>query len=120
MKDNFNNVHRIGVLGIERSQTANEPGMQNLPESEARPVVTKLMVCAGARDPLIPPASRARFLKLMDEAQADCQFIVYSRAGHSFTDKGVAQFNMPNFEYDADTDRRSWAAMRDLFDECFG
>jgi hypothetical protein len=27
---------------------------------------------------------------------------------------------MPNFEYDADTDRRSWAAMRDLFDETLG
>jgi len=35
MKDNFGNVHRIGVLGIERSQTANEPGMQTLPVGQA-------------------------------------------------------------------------------------
>lgn len=35
MKDNFGNVHRIGVLGIERSQTANEPGMQTLPIGQA-------------------------------------------------------------------------------------
>jgi len=32
----------------------------------------------------------------------------------------VAQFNMPNFEYHEPTDRRSWAAMRDLFDETLG
>jgi regulator of sigma E protease len=35
VKDNFGNVHRIGVLGIERSQTANEPGMQTLPIGQA-------------------------------------------------------------------------------------
>lgn len=35
VKDNFGNVHRIGVLGIERSQTANEPGMQTLPVGKA-------------------------------------------------------------------------------------
>jgi dienelactone hydrolase len=77
------------------------------------------MICAGQKDPLIPVEARERFLKLMADANADCQFITYARAGHSFTDKTVAAFNMPNFEYHADTDRRSWAAMRDLFDESF-
>ena len=96
------------------------PGMQGLPEKDDRPVVTKLMICAGQKDPLIPAEARERFLKLMADAGADCQFISYARAGHSFTDKTVAQFNMPNFEYHADTDRRSWAAMRDLFDETMG
>ncbi len=96
------------------------PGMQGFPEKDDRPVVTKLLVCAGQRDPLIPPEARERFLKLMGDAGADCQLITYARAGHSFTDKTVARFNMPNFEYHADTDRRSWAAMRDLFDETMG
>jgi len=96
------------------------PGMQGLPEKDDRTVVTKLLVCAGQRDPLIPPEARERFLKLMADAGADCQLITYAKAGHSFTDKTVAQFNMPNFEYHADTDRRSWAAMRDLFDETLG
>jgi dienelactone hydrolase len=96
------------------------PGLQGLPEKDDRPVVTKIMICAGQKDPLIPPEARERFLKLMADANADCQFITYARAGHSFTDKTVAQFNMPNFEYHADTDRRSWAAMRDLFDETLG
>ncbi|MEI9887966.1 MAG: dienelactone hydrolase family protein [Rhizomicrobium sp.] len=96
------------------------PGMQGLPESDDRPVVTKLLICAGQRDPLIPPEARERFLKLMRDADADCQFITYAKAGHSFTDKSVNAFNIPNFEYHADTDRRSWAAMRDIFDECLG
>ncbi len=96
------------------------PGLQGLPESDARPVVTRLMICAGQKDPLIPPEARERFLKLMSDAGADCQYITYAKAGHSFTDKTVAQFNIPNFAYHADTDRRSWAAMRDLFDEALG
>jgi len=94
--------------------------MQGLPEKDDRPVVTKLMICAGQKDPLIPPEARERFLKLMADASADCVYITYAGAGHSFTDKTVAQFNIPNFAYHADTDRRSWAAMRDLFDETLG
>jgi dienelactone hydrolase len=56
----------------------------------------------------------------MNEGGADYQLIVYGKAGHSFTDKSIASFNLPNFEYDAATDRRSWAAMRDMFDETLG
>jgi len=96
------------------------PGLTGLPESDPRKVTGKVMVCAGQLDPLIPDDARTRFLKLMCEANADLQYINYSLAGHSFTDKSVAAFNMPNFEFHASTDRRSWAAMRDLFDETFG
>ena len=130
------NSSRLAAIGfcfgggtvIEMSRWASDlkcviafhPGLQGLPEKDDRKVVTKIMVCAGQKDPLIPPEARERFLKLMADAGADCQFITYVGAGHSFTDKSVARFNMPNFEYHADTDRRSWAAMRDLFDETLG
>lgn len=117
-----------GRTVIDAARYANElacvvafhPGMAELPETDPRPAVTKLLVCAGQRDPLFPPEAREHFLKLMIEADADCQLITYSRAGHSFTDKGVVAFNRPNFTYHAETDRRSWAAMRDIFDETLG
>jgi len=96
------------------------PGLTHLPEADARPIHGSLLVCAGQKDPLIPDEARNRFFKLMAEAKADLQYINYSQAGHSFTDASVAQFNMPNFEYHEPTDRRSWAAMRDLFDETLG
>jgi len=96
------------------------PGMQGLPEKDDRPVVTKIMIHAGQKDPLIPADARERFLKLMADAKADCIYVNHAAAGHSFTDKTVAQFNIPNFEYHADTDHRSWAAMRALFDETLG
>jgi dienelactone hydrolase len=99
------------------------PGMSgptSLAEKDTRPVKAKVMVCAGQLDPLIPPNAREHFLSLMKDAGADCQFITYAQAGHSFSDKSVDALNMPNFKYHAPTDRRSWAAMRDLFDETLG
>jgi len=96
------------------------PGLTGLPETDSRPVTGKVMVCAGQLDPLIPPEGRERFLKLMHDAGADLQYINYAKAGHSFTDTTVGAFNMPGFDYHEPTDRRSWAAMRDLFDETFG
>jgi dienelactone hydrolase len=96
------------------------PGLTDLPEKDPRKVTGKIMVCAGQLDPLIPAAARERFLSLMHDAGADCQYISYAQAGHSFTDKSIDDWNLPNFKYHAATDRRSWAAMRDLFDETLG
>ncbi len=117
-----------GMTVLELVRVSNEmacvvafhPGLTGLPESDARKVTGKVMVCAGQLDPLIPDDARTRFLKLMHDANADLQYINYAQAGHSFTDKSVDAFNMPNFKYHAPTDRRSWAAMRDLFDETLG
>lgn len=95
------------------------PGLTHLPESDPRKVTGKVMVCAGQLDPLIPDDARTRFLKLMHDANADLQYINYSLAGHSFTDKSVDEMSIPGFNYHAATDRRSWSAMRDLFDETF-
>jgi dienelactone hydrolase len=96
------------------------PGLSDLPRTDARPVLTKVLVCAGADDPLITPASRTQLAALMTAAGADWQLNVYGGAGHSFTDRSVDAMNIPNFSYHAATDRRSWAAMRDLFNETLG
>ncbi|HEX7839045.1 MAG TPA: dienelactone hydrolase family protein [Kofleriaceae bacterium] len=96
------------------------PGLSNLPEHDDRKIRPKVMVCAGVLDPLIPPAARERFISLMNAAEADWQLLTYGQAGHSFTDRSVDAFGMPNFKFHEPTDRRSWAAMRDLFDEALG
>jgi len=100
------------------------PGMSGpvaQPESDERKIPTcKVMVCAGAEDPLIGSAAYVKFAELMDAAGADWQFIFYGGAGHSFTDKSVDALNMPHYKYHAPTDHRSWAAMKTLFAEVFG
>jgi dienelactone hydrolase len=96
------------------------PGLAGLPEKDDRKVHARVMVCAGEKDPLIPPAAREKFIGLMKAAGADWQLLTYGAAGHSFTDESVDVFGMPGFNYDAATDKRSWAAMRQLFDETLG
>jgi dienelactone hydrolase len=95
-------------------------GQNALPQKDDRHVKPKVLVCAGQLDPLITAEAREHFIRSMNDGGADYQLIVYGQAGHSFTDKSVDAFNMPNFKYHAPTDRRSWAAMRDLFDEALG
>jgi dienelactone hydrolase len=94
--------------------------MSELPDRDDRKISCKVMVCAGADDPLIPPEAREKFIRLMNDCGADWQFLTYGGAGHSFTDKSVDALNMKGFAYHAPTDRRSWAAMRELFDEAMG
>lgn len=96
------------------------PGLMEQPEADPRPVHAKVLVCAGALDPLIPPAARDRFVTLMTAAKADWQMDVYGGAGHSFTDRSVDALGIAHFLYHEATDRRSWAAMRALFEETLG
>lgn len=117
-----------GALVLELARFARElscviafhPGMAPpvpLPESDERKIECKVMVCAGADDPFIPPAAREKFAELMKAAGADWRLIVYGGAGHSFTDRSVDALNLANFRYDGPTDRRSWRAMKDLLGE---
>jgi dienelactone hydrolase len=96
------------------------PGLTQQPEHDERKIRGKVMVCAGVHDPLILPAARERLVALMNASEADWQLLTYSHAGHSFTDRSVDALGLPGFFYHAPTDRRSWAAMRDLFDETLG
>lgn len=96
------------------------PGLQAVPEKDPRPVHGKIVICAGDKDPLIPAEGRDRLIAQMKAAGADWQFLIYGRAGHSFTDKSVDAFAIPNFNYDAATDKRSWTVMRQMFEETFG
>jgi dienelactone hydrolase len=105
----------VGLAAV----AAFHPALTSLPEHDERKIACKVMVCAGDEDPLIPPPSREKFAALMRASGADWQFLVYGGAGHSFTDKDVDALGMQGFAYHAPTDRRSWAAMRELLEETF-
>jgi dienelactone hydrolase len=120
-----------GALVLELARFARElscvvafhPGMAPpvpLAESDDRKIACKVMVCAGADDPFVPPSAREKFAELMKAAGADWQLLIYGGAGHSFTDRSVDALNLPGFKYHSPTDHRSWAAMRNLFDEVLG
>ena len=82
-------------------------------------VKARILVCIGVNDPLIPAEQRNAFEEEMNAAGADWRMILYSHAAHSFTNPAASSLGMPGVEYHEHTDRRSWRAMVDTFEEVF-
>lgn len=95
-------------------------GLGTTRPQDAKAIKAKILTCIGADDPIIPPDQRRAFEAEMTEGGVDWRMNVYGGAGHSFTNPGVGALGRPGFDYHEPTDRRSWAAMIDLFDEALG
>lgn len=74
-------------------------------------VKARVLVCTGARDPLVPLADVTAFQTEMAAAGADWQLNVYGRALHSFTNSAVDALGDAKMAYDAEAEEASWAAL---------
>lgn len=92
-------------------------GLGTARPEDAKNIKGKVLVCIGADDPIIPPAQRAAFEDEMKAAGADWRLQLYGGAGHSFTNPAADSRGMKGFFYHEATDRRSWNAMIELFEE---
>jgi dienelactone hydrolase len=88
------------------------------PQDDAA-IKAKVLVCLGDQDCFVFRDDRERFVEAMTGAGVDCQLLLFCGVGHSFTDPFADAVGLPGIKYDATADRRSWAAMRALFDEVF-
>ena len=95
-------------------------GLQTMAPDDARNIKCKVMVCLGAKDPLVPAAQRAAFEEEMTKGGVDWQMLLYGQAVHGFTDKTADSHGVWALSYHEPTDRRSWRAMLNLFDETMG
>jgi len=98
------------VVGFHSGLGTARPG-------DAGAIKGKVLVQIGADDPVIPPDQRAAFEQEMTAGGVDWRLALYGRTGHSFTNPEADTWGMPGFAYQGDSDRRSWALMRDLFAE---
>ena len=63
---------------------------------------------------------RNQFEQEMRAGNVDWQIHAYGGVVHSFTNKNAGRLNRPDFaRYSALADARSWASMRELFNESF-
>jgi dienelactone hydrolase len=92
-------------------------GLATARPQDAKNIKAKVLVCIGAEDPIIPPEQRAAFEKEMQAAGCDWRLQLYGGAGHTFTNPSIDARGIKGFAYHADTDRRSWNAMIELFNE---
>lgn len=83
------------------------------------PITTRILVCHGDADPMVPRAHVMGFWEEMDAAKADWHLHSYAGVDHGFT-QSIGFDGAPNPAYDASADRQSWRSMMDLFDEVLG
>ena len=80
-----------------------------------------MLVLTGADDPLAPPEQVRAFEDEMRAAGVrDWQVASYGDTLHGFTNPAADGSMMRTALYNAQADRRSWAAMRGLLEEAFG
>ncbi len=102
-----------GVVGFHS-------GLATVSPAQPGSIHGKVLVCVGADDPQIDVEQRNAFEAEMRAARANWQITVYGNAVHAFTNPAVDALGKPEFaRYDPQADVRSWAAMRELFDEVF-
>lgn len=79
----------------------------------------KMMILHGQDDPMAPPTDVAAFAEEMKRVDADWELHAYPKVVHAFTNSAA---NDPSFGtvYNADADRRSWAAMKRFLGENLG
>jgi len=94
-------------------------GLATARPQDAKNIKGQVLVQVGADDPLIPPEQRAAFEKEMRDGGVDYRIMLYGGAEHSFTNPDASSFGRPGIKYDERTDKRSWRAMLDAFDEAF-
>jgi dienelactone hydrolase len=81
-------------------------------------VKASVLVLTGAEDPLAPPDQVTAFEDEMREGHVrDWQVISYGNTLHGFTNPAADGSMMRTALYNEQADRRSWGAMRGLFDE---
>ena len=102
----------LGVVSFHGALQTKNP-------AQAGKLKAKVLALHGADDPMVPHEEVLGFAKEMQDAEADWQLVVYGGAVHSFTNPDVDKHNIPGVKYNAAADRRSWAAMKEFFNEIF-
>jgi dienelactone hydrolase len=92
-------------------------GLGTARPEDAANIRCKILALIGADDPIVDNAQRRPFEEEMRAGGVDWQLYVYGGAEHSFTRLGAEAVGIPGIRYHEPTDRRSWKAMLDLFDE---
>ncbi len=86
---------------------------------DAKNITAKVLVLTGADDPSVKSEQVAAFEEEMRRASVDWQLVSYGHAVHGFTNPDNGTDNTKGAAYNEKADRRSWAAMKNFFEEIF-
>ena len=83
-------------------------------------VKPKILICAGAADPMVTRAAVEKAEKEFKDAGADVKVITYPDAKHAFTNPDADKFGIDGIAYNKAADEKSWADMKSFFADVFG
>ena len=113
------------VLELARSGAATKGtisfhgGLDTPTPEDARNIKGKVLVLTGGDDPHVPPAQVDAFEDEMRKAKVDWEVTSYGGAVHAFTNPASGNDPKNGVAYNAEADKRSFAAMEAFFKEIF-
>ena len=85
-----------------------------------QPFTSRVLMCVGAQDPLIPMDTVLAQGRELDDGRCDWQLHLYGGTVHSFTNPAADAVGKPEaFRYSEAADRRAWAALTGLLADAF-
>lgn len=114
-----------GVLELARSGAKVQGvvsfhgGLDSPTPADGKNIQAKILVLHGADDPFVPAADIQAMLKEFNDAGVDWQMINYSQSVHSFTQPNAGSDNSTGAAYNERSDKRSWQARQQFFNELF-
>lgn len=99
-----------GAVSIHGGLASKNPG-------DAKNIKAKVLVLHGAMDPYVPQTEVDGFMKEMNEAKVDYQFVAYSGAVHAFTQKDAGNDPSQGHAYNPTAAKRSWEALISFLNE---
>lgn len=92
-------------------------GLASAAPQDAKNIKGKVLVLHGANDPYVPAKEVDAFMKEMNDAKVDYQFVAYSGAVHAFTQPMAGNDPSKGAAYNEAAARRSWQAFMNFLDE---
>jgi dienelactone hydrolase len=86
---------------------------------QAKAIKGKVLIEHGNADTFVPAERITQFKDALDQAKVDYTFHGYDGVRHAFTDPGADSRGIENLKYDAEADKKSWAAMKTFFNQIF-
>ncbi|MGL4500510.1 MAG: dienelactone hydrolase family protein, partial [Planktothrix sp.] len=94
-------------------------GLDSPNSQDGKQIKSKVLVLHGADDPLVSQEDIKAFEKEMRAGNVDWQMVNYGGTVHSFTNPKAGNDPSKGSAYNADSDRRSFEAMKLFFEEIF-